>query len=72
MNNLFNYQAPELFEQLSNSPDMTYLGDLFNEEDEEERKRRLALLGNYNQRQTAANPQINTERNPNLFDMFYL
>ncbi len=71
MNNFWDFQAPALWERLANSPDTDYLGDIFKDEDEEERRRRMGLLGNYNQQQTSPNPQINQERNPNLFDMFY-
>ncbi len=73
MNNMF--QAPELFEQLSNSPEyQNSLSSIFDLEDEEERKRRLALLGNYQQQSTVPNPQVNMgyqARTPNLFNMFY-
>jgi hypothetical protein len=76
INNLFtDYSAPELYEQLINSPQYSQgLGGLFGDEDEEERKRRLALIGNYNQQTYGKNPQMNfgLEQDSNAFDMLYL
>ncbi len=76
ISNLFtDYSAPELYEQLINSPQYSQgLGGLFGDEDEEERKRRLALIGNYNQQTYDKNPQVNfgIDSESNMFDMFYI
>jgi hypothetical protein len=75
MNDLFNYQAPDLFAQLSNSPQ--YSQDLMSlfDDDEEERRRRLGMIGNYNQQSSGLSPQYNFglgSEDSNQFDMFYL
>ena len=72
LGNLFS--APELYEQLANSPEYSQnLEGLF-DEDEEEKKRRAAMIGNYSQQQQRPSPQFSfgMDRDTNNFDMFYL